>query len=159
MSLTHSIVCQVEERAQALGTLPQMSSAKVVELLPCASLVNALAILPPSKDAAVMTAVSKDKMETARKAVELTRASVVDRAALISKMSPDQVGEALEWVDPKCSCEVSRVSASDATRCRRSAYQSRLGAVLPWRMQSARMQSARMQSAACSLILASPAQG
>jgi hypothetical protein len=106
----------VEERGQALGALPQMSSAKVVDLLPRASLVNALAILPPSRDAAVMTTVSKDKMETARKAVELTRASVVDRADLISKMSPDQVGEVLAWTDPKCSCEVSRLSASDATR-------------------------------------------
>ena len=132
----------MEERGQALGTLPQMSSAKVVDLLPRASLVNALAILPPSRDAAVMTAVSKDKTDTARKAVELTRASVVDRAALISKMSPDQVGEVLAWMDPKCSCEVSRLSVSHTTRCSGSTHQSRVVSVLLWHIQSARIQSA-----------------
>lgn len=98
---------QVEERGKALDSLPQVSRAKVVDLLPRASLVNALAVLLPSKDASVMTALSKDKIEPARKAVELTRAAVAERAAMINKMSPEQVGEALSWADPKCTCEVS----------------------------------------------------
>jgi len=84
-----------------------MSRANVVDLLPRSSLVNALAVRLPSKDAAVMTALSKDKIEPARKAVELTRAAVAERAAMINKMSPEQVGEALSWADPKCTCEVS----------------------------------------------------
>ena len=54
-----------------------------------------------------MTALSKDKIEPARKAVELTRAAVAERAAMINKMWPEQVGEALSWADPKCTCEVS----------------------------------------------------
>ena len=90
------------ERSSALSALAPLSCSKIMKLLPRQCLVAALAEMD---DANALTAagLAAEHVDAAKAATNIAKGKPAAAADAITKMSPENLGQVLTWVDPVCS--------------------------------------------------------